>query len=203
MLRVYLAVVVAVLLVAVGAVALMPLVMAPAEPPRPVATGEALIGGPFELVDQHGRTVTDQDFAGRHMLVFFGFTYCPDFCPMSLDVMTRALELLPEDEAARIVPIFITLDPERDDVEQMRSYAALFYDDLVALTGTREAIDAAASAYRVYHAKVELDAGADYTIDHSTFTYLMGPDGRYLTHFGHDASPEEMAERLLVHLRAN
>lgn len=166
-----------------------------------VSSGEALIGGPFSLVNQGGERVTEADFAGRYMLVYFGYTYCPDFCPMSLDTMTRALDLLEPEQAERIVPVFITVDPERDTVEHLREYAGLFGPRLVALTGTAEETDAAARAYRVYHNRVEDDASAaDYLMDHSVFTYLMGPDGRYVTHFGHDATPEEMAERLRGYL---
>jgi protein SCO1 len=189
-----------VLALAVASVVLMPLLMPqPGQRQGEVAgTGEALIGGPFTLTDQHGERVSDADFRGRHMLVFFGFTYCPDFCPMTLDVITRALEEL-GDEAAGVVPIFVTLDPGRDDVEQMASYASLFHEDLVALTGTEAEIRAAARAYRVYWAEVELEGG-DYTVDHSVFTYLMGPDGRYVTHFGHDVTPEALAEELRLRL---
>ena len=163
--------------------------------------GEALIGGPFSLVNQGGERVTEADFAGRYMLVYFGYTYCPDFCPMSLSTMTRALDLLEPEQAERVVPVFITVDPERDTVEHLSEYAALFGPRLVALTGTAAETDAAARAYRVYHNKVEADASAaDYLMDHSVFTYLMGPDGRYVTHFGHDATPEEVAERLRGYL---
>lgn len=184
------------LVLAVIAVAAMAY-LAPAPRPQQESSsaGEALIGGPFRLIDQHGREVTDQDYAGRFMLVFFGFTYCPDMCPMSLGVMSAALDDLSESERGRIAPLFITLDPERDGVEEMESYAALFHPELVALTGTREAVEEAAGAYRVYHARAD-DAEGDYLIDHSVFTYLMGPDGRYVTHFGHDTDPADMAARL-------
>ena len=161
---------------------------------RSMAGGEALVGGPFTLVDQHGEERTEQDFAGRYMLIYFGYTYCPDFCPMSLSNMTQAMDLLPPEAADQVVPIFITVDPERDTVEQLAEYAPLFDPRLVALTGSPEATKAAAQAYRVYFAKAG-DRDADtYLMDHSTFIYLMGPDGRYVRHFSHSAAPEEIAE---------
>jgi protein SCO1 len=158
-----------------------------------MAGGEASVGGPFTLTDQHGAEVTEQDFAGRYMLVYFGYTYCPDICPLSLANMTRAVDLLSPDQADQVVPIFITVDPERDTVNQLAEYAPLFHPRLVALTGSPEAIKAAAQAYRVYFAKAGKDGTDDYLMDHSTFIYLMGPDGRYVRHFAHNAAPEEIA----------
>jgi protein SCO1 len=158
-----------------------------------MAGGEATVGGPFTLTDQHGAEVTEQDFAGRYMLVYFGYTYCPDICPLSLANMTRAVDLLSPDQADQVVPIFITVDPERDTVNQLAEYAPLFHPRLVALTGSPEAIKAAAQAYRVYFAKAGKDGTDDYLMDHSTFIYLMGPDGRYVRHFAHNAAPEEIA----------
>ncbi len=160
------------------------------------AGGEALIGGPFTLVDQHGEKVTDQDFAGRFMLVYFGYTYCPDVCPLSLSNMVQGIGLLEPEQADKVVPIFITVDPERDTVAQMAEYAPLFDPGLVALTGSAEQIKQAAKAYRVYYSKVENGSSSDYLMDHSAFIYLMGPDGRYRRHFGHDASPEDIAKAI-------
>jgi protein SCO1 len=162
-----------------------------------VVTPSPAIGGPFTLVDQHGKTVTDADFRGRYMLVFFGYTFCPDICPTGLSRNSDALDLMGE-EADKVVPIFITIDPERDTVEHMKEYASFFHPRLVALTGTLEQIAAVAKAYRVYYAKAqEKGAEADeYLMDHSSITYVMAPDGQFLTHFGHDVSPERMAERL-------
>jgi protein SCO1/2 len=161
---------------------------------RPLQTsaGEALIGGPFTLTDQHGEQVTEQDFAGRFMLIYFGYTFCPDICPTSLTVMTAALDRLPADQAAQVVPILITVDPARDTVEQLAAYAPLFHPRLVALTGSEEQVRQAARAYRVYY-HVPEEGGDAYLVDHSTFVYLMGPDGGYRTHFAIDASPEAMA----------
>ena len=167
------------------------LVMTPAT--RSMAGGEALVGGPFTLVDQHGAEITEQDFAGRYMLIYFGYTYCPDFCPMSLSNMAQALDLLSPEQAEQVVPILITVDPERDTVEQLAEYAPLFHPRLVALTGSVEQVKQAAKAYRVYFSKADNGDPDAYLMDHSTFIYLMGPDGRYVRHFSHSATPEEIA----------
>ena len=169
---------------------------APSEPP-PGDTTAVEIGGPFTLTDQHGETVTDQTFAGRFMLIYFGYTFCPDFCPMSLQTMTQAIDGLSEDVAERVVPIFITVDPERDTVAQLAEYAPLFHPELVALTGSPEAIADVAGAYRVYYRRAE-DSGttADYLMDHSVFVYLIGPDGTYRAHFTHDVDPETMGAKI-------
>jgi protein SCO1/2 len=159
------------------------------------SAGEALIGGPFTLTDQHGARVTEQDFAGRFMLIYFGYTFCPDMCPTSLTVMAAALDELPDAQADQVVPILITVDPARDTVEQLAAYAPLFHPRLVALTGSEEEVREAAQAYRVYY-HVPDEEGDAYLVDHSTFVYLMGPDGSYRTHFGIDASPEAMAEAI-------
>jgi cytochrome oxidase Cu insertion factor (SCO1/SenC/PrrC family) len=186
-----------VVIVAFAVGTLAAIYMRPSGLPSATQSGRALIGGPFSLVNQHGERVTDEDFAGQYKLVYFGYTYCPDFCPMSLSSMTKALDLLEPEQAERVTPIFISVDPERDTVEHLRDYAELFHPRLVALTGTPEEVDVAARAYSVYYNKVESDdSAADYLVDHSVFTYLMGPDGEYLAHFGHDATPEEIAERL-------
>ncbi len=155
------------------------------------------IGGPFTLVDQNGGTVTEADFKGRFMLVYFGYTYCPDVCPTALNRNSEAMDILGE-QAEKIVPVFITVDPKRDTVEHMKEYAAFFHPRLVALTGTTEQVTAAAKAFRIYYSKVE-EKGADpdnYLMDHTAITYLMDPDGRFLLHFSHDATPEDMAKRM-------
>lgn len=161
--------------------------------------GEAAIGGPFELVDQNGDTLRDSDLRGRYMLLFFGYTYCPDFCPQTLLTVTEALDRLEEEapeKADQVVPIFVTVDPERDTVEAMAAYAQHFHEDLLALTGTPEQIDATAKAYRVYYRKAEDPSLNDYLMDHSTFVFLMGPDGKYMTHYTHGTAAEAMAESL-------
>ncbi|MGH6826001.1 SCO family protein [Methyloceanibacter sp.] len=160
------------------------------------SSGTALVGGPFSLVGADGKPVTDRDFRGRYMLIFFGFTHCPDICPAELQVIAQALEQL-GDKAKTVVPIFITLDPERDTPEAMANYVKSFGGNFVGLTGSPEAIAVAAKAYRVAYAKVEnKDSATDYSVDHSAFVYLMDPEGRYVTHFSYGLSADQMAEKL-------
>ncbi|MEM7223402.1 MAG: SCO family protein [Pseudomonadota bacterium] len=162
-------------------------------------SGAAQVGGPFVLVDQAGATRSEKDFSGKFMLVYFGYTYCPDFCPTSLSVMTQALDQLAERDpavAAQVVPVFITVDPDRDTVEAMAAYAPNFHERLVALTGSAEQIADAAGAYRVYYAKVEDDSATEYLMDHTTFIYLMDRDGAYATHFATNSPPAKIAETI-------
>ena len=160
------------------------------------SSGAALIGGPFSLVGADGKPVTDRDFRGRYMLIFFGFTHCPDICPAELQVIAQALEQL-GDKAKTVVPIFITLDPERDTPEAMANYVKSFGPNFVGLTGSPVAIAAAATAYRVAYSKVEnKESAGDYSVDHSALVYLMDPEGRYVTHFSYGLSADQMAEKL-------
>lgn len=165
----------------------------------PASTGVAAIGGGFALTDQFGAPRTDVEFHGKLMLVYFGFTHCPDVCPLSLQKMTDALDAL-GDKAAGVVPVFITVDPARDTVEAMRDYASHFHPSLVALTGDKAAIDAVAAAYRVYVSANDAGGGADYDVAHSSIVYLMGRDGGYVTHFGEDKNAEDMARTLAQEL---
>jgi protein SCO1/2 len=167
---------------------------------RVVTSGKALIGGPFELVSKDGKTVTDKDFRGRYMLVFFGFTRCPDICPAELQVISAALEELGPD-ADKVVPIFITLDPERDTAEVVTAYVQNFGPNFVGLTGSPEAINQAAKAYRVTYQKFQDESmGDNYSIDHSALAYLMGPDGEFVTHIPYGTPPKKMAETLRRYL---
>jgi protein SCO1/2 len=151
------------------------------------------IGGEFSLVDQNGVTRHPADFRGKLMLVYFGYTFCPDACPTALQDMSHAIDLLgPKGEAVQ--PIFVTIDPARDTVEQMKLYASNFHPRLMALTGTPEQIAEAAKAYRVYYEKGKSTGGSnDYLMDHTIFIYLMGRDGRYLSHFPPGTTAEQMA----------
>ena len=168
--------------------------------PTVATSGKALIGGPFTLVDQHGKAVTDQDFRGRFMLVFFGFTHCPDICPAELQVMSASLDAL-GPEGAEVVPIFVTLDPERDTPAIMGDYVKNFGARFVGLTGSPDAIAAAAKAYRIAYSKFQEDpAKSDYSIDHSALVYLMGKDGEYVTHFAYGTPAAKMTETLRRYL---
>lgn len=154
---------------------------------------------PFSLIDQTGRTVTDRDFAGRFMLIFFGYTHCPDICPTDLTVMSDAVDLLgPAGE--RVQPIFITIDPARDTVESLADYVPEFHPRMVGLTGTEEQITAAAKAYRVYFRAGEPDEDGAYLMEHTSYTYLIDPSGEYVTHFVYGQGPEKMAEIIRKHL---
>lgn len=156
------------------------------------STSSALIKSDFDLVDHTGSSMTDEDFKGRWQLVFFGFTFCPDICPTTLSTVTAVMEGLASD-GDEIAPLFITVDPERDTPEVMADYVANFDPRIIGLTGRPEQIAAAAKAFRVYYNKaVNADAPDDYSMDHSAFLYLMGPDGEYVTHFSHQEDVETM-----------
>jgi cytochrome oxidase Cu insertion factor (SCO1/SenC/PrrC family) len=163
------------------------------------ATGEALIGGPFELTDQNGTKVTDQTFKGRLMLIYFGFTYCPDACPTALGIMSAAIDKL-DGAADRVVPILITVDPERDTAQVLKDYVSNFHPRMMGLTGTRQQIAQVAKAYRVFYQKAAGPTPDDYLMDHTLLIYLMDGDGKYITHFGPDATPDQMADEIRKHL---
>lgn len=133
------------------------------------------IGGAFSLVDQDGKAVTDEDYAGSYKLIFFGFTYCPSVCPTELQKMTLVMNQL-GDKAKKIIPIFITVDPERDTPEQVKSYIAHYHPKMVGLTGTPEQIDAVEKSFHVYAKKIKNEFMDGYMMDHSSYTYLMGPN---------------------------
>jgi protein SCO1/2 len=152
------------------------------------------IGGPFQLVDQNGKTVTDADLKGKWALIYFGYTHCPDACPTALNDISIALsELGPKRDAVR--PVFITVDPERDTPESLKAYVTSFDAPILALTGTAEQVAKAAKGYRVYYAK-HPEAGGDYSMDHSSVIYVMDPEGRFTASFTHESAPEQISERL-------
>ena len=160
------------------------------------------IGGPFELTDNHGKRVTDKDFRGKFMLVYFGYGYCPDVCPTELQNIAAALDKL-GDAAEAVQPIFITVDPQRDTVAFLADYVPLFSDRLIGLTGSPEEIDKVAKAYRVYYAKAPNGAGKDdYLVDHTSFVYLMGRDGTFLTMFRGGTDPAKMARTITGYMEA-
>ena len=155
----------------------------------------AAIGGPFTLVDHENRPVTVDYFKGRLMLVYFGYTFCPDICPTALTDMGDALGILGE-AADKVTPVFITVDPDRDTPEHLKEYLKFFHPRMVGLTGTPEQTAAALKAYKVYAAKASVEGGDadDYLMDHTSIIYLMGPDGAYKAHFSHGVGTEDMAK---------
>lgn len=152
------------------------------------------LGGPFALTDQNGMRRTDEEFRGKYMLVFFGYTFCPDVCPTTLAVISAALDMMGQ-RAERIVPIFVSIDPERDTPETMKAYLSAYGNRWVGLTGTEDEIASIAKAYRVYY-RANKDEGTNYTVDHSGVVYLMKPDGTYLFNYSLSNSPEAMAADL-------
>ena len=157
----------------------------------------ASVGGPFALVDQTGAARTDADFRGRWLLIYFGYTYCPDACPTALNDMSIALEQLGA-AAGRVTPAFITIDPARDTPARLEDYVTHFHPRLVGLTGSAAAVAAVAKAYRVYFARAPgaAEAAPDYLMDHSSIIYLIDPSGRYVTHFTHNSGPEQIVAGL-------
>lgn len=149
------------------------------------------IGGPFALVDQDGRPVTQADFLGRPSLVFFGYTHCPDVCPTTLNDMTAMLNTLGRDEKVRA--LFITVDPERDTPNAMKEYLSSFDPRITGLTGTQAAVTAAERAYRVYAKKIPDPNGVDYSMDHTAVVYLMDADGRFVNALNLEQSPQAAA----------
>jgi protein SCO1/2 len=160
---------------------------------RPVQAGAA-IGGPFQLVDMNGRPVSEKSLAGKPTAIFFGFTYCPEVCPTTLGAMTAAMQTLGPD-ADRLNVVFVSIDPERDRPEQMKLYLSNFDRRIQGYTGSPQAVDVAARAYRVYYKKVPLDGG-DYTMDHSTAVYLMDRKGQFAGLIRYGAPQAEVVDRL-------
>ena len=182
-----------VLVLAVGAGVWLYLVRDPAE-----QVGG--IGGPFSLQDGAGRVVTDRDLHGHYLLVYFGYTFCPDVCPTTLTAIAGALDRL-GTRADAVQPVFITVDPERDTPKVLRDYAAAFSPRILALSGSAAEIGKVAGEYRVYYARhAAPGGGADYTVDHSSIIYLMGTDGRFIAPIPAGETAKEMADDIARHM---
>lgn len=151
------------------------------------------IGGPFALTDHTGKLRTDAEFRGKLLVIYFGYTYCPDICPTDLMAISSALDLLGRD-GETVQPIFISIDPERDTLAHLADYVAAFHPRLLGLTGAPDAIRKVATAYKAYYDKAENAPTQDYVIDHTAFIYLLGRDGRYLGFLPPGTSPERLGE---------
>jgi protein SCO1/2 len=158
-----------------------------------VAGGQSNIGGPFTLVDQSGKVVTDKDVIDGLTLIYFGYTFCPDVCPLDNARNMEAIDLA-DEQGVTVKPVFISIDPERDTPEALADYAEVMHENMVALTGTQEQVAVASKAYRTYYRKN--GEGEDYLMDHSTFTYLVAPEG-FLDFFRRATTPEAMAETMV------
>lgn len=162
----------------------------------------APIGNQFEnLVDQNDTAVTADRFAGKYQMVFFGFTHCPAICPTELHRMTQVFKALDADEKAKLAPIFVSVDPARDTPAVMKEYLSMFDPAIIGLTGSEESVKATVSAWKVYAAKVPTEGG-DYTMDHSAFWYLRGPDGKMVELFNTTDTPADIAQRLKAALKS-
>ncbi len=171
---------------------------------RPVSQIAGLnIGGPFNLIDHNGNEVTEKDYEDKHKLIYFGFTYCPAICPTELQKMVRVLKEL-GPAADDIQPLFITIDPERDTPEVMHEYVKLFQNEnLIGLTGTQPQIDFVTRSYRIFATKVQEEGMQDYTVDHSSFTYLMSPDNKLMSIYRIKDSVDFMTQDILSRLPKN
>ncbi|KAF9570778.1 Cu-binding protein [Mortierella alpina] len=170
-----------------------------------ITYGKPKIGGPFSLIDHNGVRTTNDDFKGRYMLIYFGFTHCPDICPEELDKMAEVLDTINADpEVGNVItPIFITCDPQRDTVAEVNEYVKDFHKDLIGLTGTLEEVGRVAKSYRVYFSKPPKVAdGEDYLVDHSIFFYLMAPDGSFVDCYAKDHTAEHVSQSVKEHIQA-
>lgn len=163
-----------------------------------VATGSASIGGPFELVSETGETVTEAEVLTRPSLVYFGYTFCPDVCPMDVARNAEAVDLL-QERGYDVQPVFISVDPDRDTPEVVEWFTDAMHPDMLGLTGSLEQVAAASRAYKTYYRKQEGDEEY-YLVDHSTFTYLMLPGSGFADFFRREDSPMQMAERVACFL---
>jgi protein SCO1/2 len=170
-----------------------------AAPPSEAPLAGARIGGPFMLVNQDGRQVSDRDFDGRYRLMYFGYTYCPDVCPVDLQRLMAGYKLLEGSDpaiAAKIAPIFVSVDPERDTPPVLKQYVSAFSPKLIGLTGSPEQIATVAKEYAIVYSKEQQPGATDYLMNHSRVAYLFGPKGDPIALIPQDGTPEAIAAEL-------
>jgi len=167
------------------------------------SAGTAKIGGNWSLVDHNGHPCSNASFSGQYMLIYFGFTFCPDICPEELRKMAIVLDHLNARCPGLVQPLFVSLDPWRDSTDQMKTYVKDFHPDLLGLTGTPAQLEQLAKSFRVYTATDRNFSDTDmedYVVDHSIFMYLMDKEGKFVDLYGVDKEPEEIIERITAHL---
>ncbi|WP_138422204.1 SCO family protein [Maritimibacter alexandrii] len=167
-----------------------------------VGSGTSTIGGPFELVDEDGQTVTDQDVFTKPTLLYFGYTFCPDVCPLDNARNAEALDLV-QERGYDAQMAFISIDPDRDTPEQLKDFTSFLHDDMIGLTGSPEQVKAASQAYKTYYKKQDEGDDEYYLVDHSTFTYLVLPETGFVEFFKRDDSPEKIAESMSCFIDAS
>lgn len=167
------------------------------EKERQRSLGKAAIGGPFELVDQDGKTRTNKDFLGQWVVLYFGFSHCPDVCPDEMEKMVKALELIKKQTKEKVQPLFITVDPARDDPSVLKGYLREFSEDIIGLTGNEEQVKQASKSYRVYYSAGP-KADNDYIVDHTIIMYLIDPEGQFVDYYGQNKTAEEVANGILL-----
>jgi len=163
--------------------------------------GKPRLGGPFELLDRKGKPVTDKDYLGQYLLIYFGFTFCPDICPQEMEKQTRAVELIDESLGPVVTPVFISVDPARDTPPMVDEYCQDFHPRIAGLTGTPEQVKAVSRAYRVYYNEGIRNSDKDYLIDHSIIHYFVGKDGKFIEFFGKNMTAQEMANKMKVAIK--
>jgi len=163
--------------------------------------GTPRLGGPFELVDRKGVPRTQEDYKGKYLLIYFGFTFCPDICPQEMEKQTRAIELIDEELGQVAVPVFISIDPKRDTPKQVDEYCKEFHPRIEGLTGTSEQIKKVSRAYRVYFNEGVKNSEQDYLIDHSIIHYFVGKNGKFIDFFGKNMTAKEMADKMKAYIR--
>lgn len=176
-------------------------VLDPGPKPGPVKSlmhfGSNNIGGKFTLTDTENKTFTEENLKGKISLIYFGFTFCPDICPTSLQTISVALEKLSSNELENVQVIFVTIDPNRDNITQLKSYLSNFHPNIIGLTGSEDQITKIADSYKVYYSKVEPDSDSDlYQMDHSSIIYMMNKNGNYIKHFSSKATSDEIFTEL-------
>ncbi|KAH7637646.1 synthesis of cytochrome c oxidase [Dermatophagoides farinae] len=165
---------------------------------RKKALGETAVGGRFDLIDHNGKPYSSTNLEGRWAMIYFGFTHCPDVCPDELEKIVKAVELIEQDKHSDpILPVFITVDPERDNVQAVREYIHEFSPKFIGLTGNKEQINQATRAYRVYYSAGPRDHENDYIVDHTIITYLINPEGQLVDYYGQTKTAEDVAQGVM------